>query len=241
MARLGCTVARQDGWLLVAHPQLQWPLYNYATPGTGAGDGETGVPDPVRAAARLESHHRLPCFLTPAAAPAPLPGLTRIEQQQVWQTDRPPAGPRRQPDGVRAWPLPPALTPLWVDLMLDGFAIPPAMRPPLAAAWEQARSRLAPGERLDLYLAEINGNPAGTGALFMDAHGVAGLYGGAVLPAYRRSGLGSMLVEHRLTAAFCNGARLALTQTASDSGIGRIWERLGAASTDHLVQVWYPT
>lgn len=139
---------------------------------------------------------------------------------------------------MRIWPLPPALTDLWVDLLLDAFAIPGPLRPPLAAAWAGARGRLAPGERLELFLAEVNGHPAGTGALFVDAQGVAGLYGGAVLPRYRRRGLGGALVGQRLAAAFRAGATRTLTQTRPGGPTERAWRRQGGHGL-YSLQIWH--
>lgn len=231
MALLGCVVAQAEGWLLVAHPTLQWPLFNYAAPVAPA-------PPAAPAAAWLAVRDRLPCFLTPDAAP-PAPGLALLEEQAVLGAAAAPAAAAPVPAGMKVWPLPPALAPLWVDLMLDAFGIPAALRPPVAAAWAGAAGRLAPGERLELYLAEADGSPAGTGALFVDAHGTAGLYGGAVLPEFRGRGLAGALAAQRLAAAFRAGARAALTQTQPGGGTERTWRRLGYGRL-YSARVWSP-
>ncbi len=67
-----------------------------------------------------------------------------------------------------------------------------------------------------LFLAWIDGQPAGGGALEMH-DGVAALMAADTLPAYRKRGLHTLLLHARLTAAIAAGCDLALVHTAPGS------------------------
>lgn len=65
------------------------------------------------------------------------------------------------------------------------------------------------------WLVEVDGVPAGCGAL--ELHGTQGhLFGGGVLPAFRRRGLQQALIVHRVAAAAEEGAEIVLV--GSDPG-----------------------
>ncbi len=79
------------------------------------------------------------------------------------------------------------------------------------ALWESYR-RCAGGDRGVHYLAVVDGAPA---AFASALHGedACGLYNLAVLPAYRRRGLGGALTACRVADARKRGRRLAFAQT----------------------------
>ncbi|MCG0239047.1 MAG: GNAT family N-acetyltransferase [Firmicutes bacterium] len=227
---LGAEVAEWPGWLLVAHPRLRWPLFNYAVP--------LAEPDPAgaaRAAAWLEARDRLPCFLvTPAAGRWRPQGLALRERQVVLglAPGAPAPAPQPLPPEARVWALPAGAEADWADLLLSALGVPAQLQPPLREAYAGMGQRLAPGERLHLYLAEWDGQPVGTGMLFLDGEGLAGLYGAAVLPPWRGRGLGRFLTRRRLEDAWRLGAREALVQTGPGTPVAALWRRLGA-------RVWY--
>lgn len=253
---LGAWVQENPEWIRVCHPRLRGPLFNYSVPlrhpGPAAGAqvatvsagaaaqaraaGEAGGAGPGRLAA---------LFITPAAAGWVPPGLTRQEEQVVLALPlpeaktEPAAGPgKSRPPDLRIWPLPPAAAADWAELLLAALGLPAELRPELRAAYAGMPERLAPGEQLRLYLAELAGRPVGTGLLYVDPEGQAGLYGAAVMAAYRGRGVGRALTRRRLADARALGAGAALVQTAPESAVAALWRQLEAV-TLYGVAVYY--
>src|SRR5262245_36345123 len=109
---------------------------------------------------------------------------------------------------------------LWRDVVVDGFALPDGS----AAAHE-----IFPREVLDdifatlgrasgfrRYVARIDGQAAGAASMRIDGD-IAQLAGAATLPAFRRRGVQTALLRHRLLEARNAGCTLAVVTTAPGS------------------------
>jgi GNAT superfamily N-acetyltransferase len=77
-----------------------------------------------------------------------------------------------------------------------------------------------------LFTAFVDGQPAGTGELYLSGE-VAWLSADATLPQFRRRGIQGALQRHRLTLASRAGCTLAVTESAPGSPSQRNMERLG--------------
>ena len=91
-------------------------------------------------------------------------------------------------------------------------------------------------ERVDVALAELDGEPAGTGyALRSDGRAGPALYvaGVTVLPEARRRGIASALTQWLLDRGGAAGAKLAHLHPDTDDA-ARIYARLGFAEVDGL-------
>jgi ribosomal protein S18 acetylase RimI-like enzyme len=110
---------------------------------------------------------------------------------------------------------------LWLDLVVTGFASPDTQG--VAAHEEFPRDVIASAMRDCMaasgFLRSIalhEGVPAGGGSLRLHA-GVAQLCGAATVPAYRRRGIQSSLLEARLAEAAAAGSEVAVVTTQPGS------------------------
>ena len=100
---------------------------------------------------------------------------------------------------------------------------------------ENVREGLDKGVRF--FLAEEDGRPVGCAGVGPAADGACELVRLAVLPAHRRRGIGSALVEHVLRQARAAGlSRVELHLIAAHEQLRRWYEKLGFASTGN----WKP-
>lgn len=110
------------------------------------------------------------------------------------------------------------------ELQALGFGHP-LLRPSPALGLMRALGPDHPDlDHLRIYLGWLGHRPVATAMCFHGA-GVAGLYGVATLPAYRRQGLATALTLHALREARADGYRLA-TLYASAMGV-EVYRRLG--------------
>jgi GNAT superfamily N-acetyltransferase len=111
---------------------------------------------------------------------------------------------------------------VWTAVAAAAFVAP--LDPPPA---QQALARVVaarPGPRL--LLALVDGQPAGTGELYVD-DGVAWLSADATLPSFRRRGVQRALQLRRLAMGAEAGCELAVTEAIPGSPSQRNMERLG--------------
>ena len=107
----------------------------------------------------------------------------------------------------------------WLDVLVEGFAHPDEEGPqtdeefPREAVRDAVRSMTATSTRV---LALREGTPAAAGSLSI-VRGVAFFSGAATLPAHRRRGLQTAMLEHRLALAHERGADVACITTAPGS------------------------
>ena len=110
----------------------------------------------------------------------------------------------------------------WECLVLPGFGYAGAV----AGAWMAAAPGIARDHRVHLFLAELDGEPAGAGAMFVH-RGLAGLGPGTVLPAFRRRGVHAALIRERCRVAAGLGLDLVAAWAAADGQSERNMLRLG--------------
>lgn len=111
---------------------------------------------------------------------------------------------------------------VWSHVAATAFSAP---LDPLPQQLELARLvTTRPGARL--FLALVDGRPAGTGELFID-DGVAWLSADSTLPQMRRRGVQAALQRARLSMGQRAGCELAVSESAPGSGSQRNMERLG--------------
>ena len=146
-----------------------------------------------------------------------LQGFENVLGRQLTQSESwPPAAA-----GIAVKPLAAGEEDVWLDAMVDGFATPDLQG--VASDEEFPRDVLAAVLR-DLtaaadytrYLAHLDGHIAG-GASLRIAAGVAQLAGAATVPACRRRGVQSALLQYRLAAAAAAGCDIAVVTTQPGS------------------------
>lgn len=117
------------------------------------------------------------------------------------------------PGGMRITHLPQQDWRVWLDVALDGFAVPDGSAPGEEVypreAIEGIFIDLAATPGFQRYLLSIDGAPAGAASLRMD-RGLAQLCGAATLPAFRRRGVQAALLRQRLSDAREAGCDLAV-------------------------------
>jgi ribosomal protein S18 acetylase RimI-like enzyme len=111
--------------------------------------------------------------------------------------------------------------PLWLSVMVTGFATPDTQGVVSheefdRAVLERVIGDFAAAEGVLLYLARCGGAPAGAGAMRVHG-GVAQLCGAATLPAFRRRGVQTALLQQRLAVASERGAELCVMTTQPGS------------------------
>ncbi len=163
------------------------------------------------------------------AAEPPWPGAVAIQTESVLAArpdevlDAPPV------HGLRIRRVEPREAPAWERTVVDGFGFEGAV----ADAWNAAAPALARDPRMHLFLAEVEGVPAGAGGLFVH-RGVGGLGPGAVLPAFRGRGVHAALIAERTRSAAALGCDLVAASARLDGpsernmarmGLRRVWTR----------------
>ncbi len=106
----------------------------------------------------------------------------------------------------------------WVDLFVAAFG---------AEDWRsEVERRLASSfDNLELHLAYVKGSPGGCAALF-EKNSLLGLYCLGVLPAYRKTGMGTALLAVGAEAARARNAKL-LLQTFQSEGLVSYYVKRG--------------
>jgi len=221
---------------------LPFPLFNSVlkarfTPATA----DAGIAARVRACAA----RRVPMLWWTGPASTPDDLSERLEQQgfllepargmavdlAAW-----PAGPVAGPD-IRVVPVEDAATlEIWSRVLCEAFGVPPGFG--AAFADLAAAIGLGPASPFRHFLASLDGVPAATGSLFLDA-GVAGLYDVATLPARRRRGLGAAVTRAMVAEAARRGCRTAILH-ASGQGAG-VYRSVGFTDVCAIGQhLWMP-
>jgi GNAT superfamily N-acetyltransferase len=111
---------------------------------------------------------------------------------------------------------------LWAETVARGFADEIPLTPELVSVLGAFANR--PGA--ELWLAEMDGEVAGAAAMAV-GEGMAGLFGAATLPAFRRRGVQGAFFATRLAEAERHGATLAYTIALPRSASHRNAERAG--------------
>ncbi len=111
--------------------------------------------------------------------------------------------------------------PRWLDVMVTGFATPDTQGVASHEAFdrgvlERVIGDFAAADGVLLFLARCAGEPAGAGAMRVHG-GVAQLCGAATLPAFRRRGVQTALLQQRLVVAAERGAGLCVMTTQPGS------------------------
>jgi len=110
----------------------------------------------------------------------------------------------------------------WVRVAGEGFFHPDGVPVELEGLFEM--THMVPG--VTSFLATVHGTPAAAAALAVE-DGLAALFGGATLPAYRRAGAHGALLDARLAHAARAGAVWATAGAAPGSGSQHNMERHG--------------
>jgi len=140
--------------------------------------------------------------------------------------------------GFRAdWPYPPAsglairrveagdaeLVRTYVEVSTSGFR---PLDQPVPEVLDKSVRRIVEHDRNDVYVAYLDGEPAGGGAL-ETLEGVSALSGTSVLSAYRRRGIQASLIVRRLERARERGSRVAVIHSRPGIPTERNAARLG--------------
>jgi GNAT superfamily N-acetyltransferase len=111
---------------------------------------------------------------------------------------------------------------LWASVVARGYSGEAKVTP----GWRQLGALPFHLPTAACFLALVDGEPAGGGALALH-EGVATLFGAGTLPAFRRRGVQSALLQARLAFAATAGCDLATTRTSPGSISQRNAERQG--------------
>ncbi len=122
-----------------------------------------------------------------------------------------------------------------VSVVLDGFDYPPQWR---AATEVRARHRFGV-TGAHLYLARVDGEPAGSGGLTVGCNGFATLGWGAVVPRFRGRGVHMALIAHRSAVARAAGVRIVVGAAEFGSTSFRNQQRAGLR-LGYLSTTWRP-
>lgn len=144
---------------------------------------------------------------------------TEMETQMVLAVEdiAPPPNPR-----VTVEPVSPLDLPRWVALQHHGFG---GTGDPSDSMMDIARSAASAGNSM-LYLARLDGAPAGAGVLTGWA-GVFGIYGVATAQAARKQGVATALVRHMVREVRARGNAPLCLQVETGGETQRWYERLG--------------
>jgi GNAT superfamily N-acetyltransferase len=108
----------------------------------------------------------------------------------------------------------------WFDVMVEGFATPDGVPAPTESypreVLEEVFADLAGSKGFVRYLARRDGRPVGAASLRLDG-AIAQLCGAATLPAFRRRGVQTALLQRRLADARQAGCTLAVLTTQPGS------------------------
>jgi len=221
--RLGLGAARRDGALYASCRAFPIPLFHRVVGfGTIAEPSRGALDRILRHYARLGLPARVEIAeaIAPAAATRALERAGFTREQEVHEvhvletdpTDRPPEAPAV--GGLRVEPVTRRTAALFGLLIRDGFAV----TGPLGEFFERAsvaHARTYPPSRAVSLIARIDGEPAGTGLLWLTP-GVAGLYSGSVLPAFRGRGIQSAVIAERVRLGLLRRRRIFTSQTEGD-------------------------
>jgi GNAT superfamily N-acetyltransferase len=109
---------------------------------------------------------------------------------------------------------------LWFDVMVDGFASPDAVPAPTETypreVLEEVFADLAGAKGFLRYLAHRDGKPVGAASMRLDG-AISQLCGATTLPAFRRRGVQTGLLQRRLADAHHAGCKLAVVTTQPGS------------------------
>lgn len=237
----GAGVTRTPGALVVVNPAVSGAAFNFIAL---RGAAPAGLERTLElGGALLAAEGRAPAvFLSPAAGD--MARLTEALQAAGWQAIL------HQSVLTCTLPVESVLPPgvavhegarldLWAQTLVEAYEVEPVAGQAIASAWTALAD--APGEAAAarFYLAEVEGRPAGTGLTWMRG-GVAGLYCGAVLPAFRRRGVERATVLRRLADAALAGCYGALVQTETGSPVEHLCvDRLGFRVA-YRRELWVP-
>ncbi|MCF7635756.1 MAG: acetyltransferase, GNAT family [Dehalococcoides mccartyi] len=128
----------------------------------------------------------------------------------------------KEPPGIVIWPVNKNNYLTWLDVVSRGFSAAEADLPSMQSICEpnyHSRNSSA-------YLAYLDGKPAGGGVLYVRGH-MAELGGDATLPDFRRRGVQTALIQHRLKAARKMGVRQMVFVAAPGTSSERNARRAG--------------
>lgn len=116
---------------------------------------------------------------------------------------------------------PPEELPVWIDVVVSGFATPDAQGAASHESFprevlEEVHTDLAAAEGFLRYSARREGRLAGGGSM-RTSDGIAQLCGAATLPEHRRRGVQTALLEERLAVAAAAGCDIAVVTTQPGS------------------------
>jgi GNAT superfamily N-acetyltransferase len=251
MAQLGrgARVSRVPGALVVANPTVTGHAFNFIAL-RGA--------DPARLGATLELGSALlagegrgpALFLSPAAGDVATLGAAlqaagwgpRLEQVVLICTlprPEPPTGAPAEPSGLTIQRIGPESRETWGATLVQGYEVEPLAGEAIASAWAALLTNPGEAAKAHLYLATVGGQAAGTGLTWIRSD-IAGLYCGAVVPAFRRQGVERATVQRRMADATAAGARAAFLQTAPESPVEHLCVNRLGFQVAYTRSLWLP-
>jgi len=147
-------------------------------------------------------------------------GVTEFSNVMVRPIDS--AEPWQEPDGIEIWKASRQEMELWTLTVAQGFA----EHFPVTQELLDVMRLFASGKNTESYLARIEGKVAG-GATLAARGRIAGLFGASTLPAYRKRGVQTALLEMRMARAAELGCELAMSLAQPGSASQRNITRRG--------------
>ncbi|HEU5287120.1 MAG TPA: GNAT family N-acetyltransferase, partial [Candidatus Limnocylindria bacterium] len=222
--RLGLSVVRRAGLVLVSSVKLDAPVFNHTSGyGTFAAPTQRGVDAVLRHDAAIGRRARIEVAI---------PGVSRSDrallersgfrdsatlfQCHIRTTARPPRA--RDVPGLLAERATARSAGTYARLATAGFG---GRHSVIADVFERGWTRQIKGDRrVAAFIGRVRGRPAATGVLVMRPD-IAGLYSGSVLPRYRGRGLQNAMIAARLRYGWDRGLRTFYSWSDPDSASAR--------------------
>ncbi|HEY8346743.1 MAG TPA: GNAT family N-acetyltransferase [Symbiobacteriaceae bacterium] len=237
-------VTRLEGGIVLTTSRMPGAFLNFGLPRDCHADR---LPFFLEASGALlaANGHPPALFLSPDAGDVPALSAVLLDRgwhpavhQVVLERDLPVTGVDPAP-GVAVDPVGPAELGHWIRTLAAAYGAAPDRALRISRAWASLWANPGEGCRSLLCLARVDGQPVGTGLVWMQG-ALASLYCGAVLPEYQRRGVERTTILYRLRWAAEQGCHRAILQTEVGSPVERLCvDKLGFRPVYHRT-LWVP-
>ncbi|MCC6441898.1 MAG: GNAT family N-acetyltransferase [Armatimonadetes bacterium] len=222
---MGCLSEITDGIERFIHMEFDLPWYNFARAVGPAGDIKTALRHLVRyyQARGREARFQVPSRMAPEGLEAALQGINfRLAESplSMYRCGCPEPAP---PDpNIRIRAIGPDGVMLYTRLVIEGFGGDPGETAYARMLWAQHRRQIGLGDRL--YVAEYDGQPAGTGAVgSQPASQISAI---STLPPFQGRGIATQIMRVLMQEGAERGIRLFYLAAETEKAI-RLYRGIG--------------
>jgi len=229
---MGCLVDRDDGIERITSREFDQPWFNFARVIAPPQNKEAALQRLVHYyhSRGTDARLQVPCEAVPGDFEPMVmaAGFYLREALTILYYDGNPVPPPENPR-IRIYPVQPDGVILYTNLVIEGFGGQPDDGPYARQLWIQHRKGLSLGNHL--YIAEYDGEPAGTGAV--GSSPISQITAISTLPRFRRKGIATAMIYHLMQEAARRGARL-FYLAAETEDAARLYRSLGFQDLIHL-------